>query len=139
MICRYCLLPLYDKAPLQEFRMMAYILLEIFKSDATFTFNYQIFDILKFLIWRRFENGPPEHTVQDFTSGECKYASIPSILYSMFTGACCVDAFTRIINLRFFSVSISHVMDFCSSKLTLYIDIKFTYTVNKGLLRRKSS
>lgn len=46
--------------------------------------------------------------------------------------------FTRIINLRFFSVSISHVTDFRSSELTLYMDIKFTCTVNKGLLRRKS-
>ena len=41
--------------------------------------------------------------------------------------------FTRIINLRFFNVSVSYITDFCSSKLTLYIDIKFIYTVNKGL------
>lgn len=80
----------------------------------------------------------PEHIMQGLTPGEYKYT--PSLLcfstYSLVHAV--LMLFTRIINLRFFSVSVSYITDFCSSKLTLYIDIKFTYTVNKGLLRRKS-
>jgi len=37
----------------------------------------------------------PEHIMQDLTSGEYKYTPISPVLFNIFTGACCVDAFYK--------------------------------------------